>query len=289
MEYKAQIGQTAFLIDTPCPYKWTETDRGFLRWDGSAVRTVTVVIRWAPLQMPEQAPDEVLRSARIWYTPAGEIRAYRAAFQPGQPFYAVSRRSGSRVDITFCGDFGLWNHPNMQLWNLMHLENYLLEAQGIILHCCYTEYRGQAILFTAPSGTGKTTQAGIWQRTYGSRIVNGDKCLLQRINGRWFACGFPHHGSADECENRTLPIAAIAVVRQARTDRVEDIGPAQRLGLLYSECTVNTWDPVRVTGAMDLLTDLAVQVPTVMLHCTMEDTAAHVLHQHIFGENNGTV
>lgn len=289
MEYKVQIGQAAFLIHTPCPYNWTETDRGFLHWDGTAAKTVEVHICHAPAELPARKPDLRDRSCDTWLEEDAEIRAYRAAFWPGHPLYAVSRRSGDRVDITFCGNFNLWNHPNMQLWNLMHLENYLLETEGIVLHCCYTEYRGQAILFTAPSGTGKTTQAGIWQRTYGSRIVNGDKCLLQRVNGRWLACGFPHHGSADECENEAFPIAAIAIVRQAKTDRVEDLGPARRLGLLYSECTVNTWSPHRVTGAMDLLTDLAVQIPAVMLHCTMEDTAAHVLHRHIFGETNGTV
>lgn len=289
MEYKVQIGQVAFLITTPCPYPWSETDQRFLHWDGTAVRTVTVNIRWTLFDEPEWAADKDLGFTRIRKTADGEWRSYRAAFWPGHPCYAVSHRCGDRVDIDFCGDTRIWSHPNMQLWNLIHLEQFLLESGGIVLHSCYTVYDGKAILFTAPSGTGKTTQANIWKRVYGSRIVNGDLTLLQRTEKGWFACGFPHHGSADECFNERWPIAAIAIVRQAPEDRVEQIGPAQRLGLLYSECTVNSWDGGQVTAAMELLTSLVLRVPTVMLHCTMEDTAAHVLHNFIFGEKNGTV
>jgi len=289
MEYKVQIGRVAFRIETPFPYKWQRADEGFLRWDGTAERTIQVNISSGNIECPDRAPDAVVGLTDIWQEPREEIRAYCAPFWPGQPLYALSRCRGDRMDVVFSGDMGLWDHPNMQLWNLIHLENFLQETGGIVLHSCYIVHQGRAILFTAPSGTGKTTQANIWKRCYDAEIINGDKCLLQRVDGHWMAAGFPLHGSADECENRSYPIGTIAVVRQADTDRVERIGPAGALGMLYSECTVNSWDSSRVNGALNLLTDLLMQVPVVVLHCTMEDSAARVLYNDIFGEMNGTV
>jgi len=289
MEYRVQIGRVAFLIDTPYPYKWNATDHKFLSWDGTAFKTVHVAVEWGKICLPQRKLDVTADLMDIWVNGETEIRAFRATFYPGHPLFACSCRVGDRVEITFCGDIDLWNHPNMQLWSIIHLEKFLLETGGIVLHCCYTMYRGKAILFTAPSGTGKTTQANIWRRCYGSEIINGDKCLLQRIDGQWFAEGYPYHGSADECENRSYPIGSIAIVRQSKNDMVESISPVQALGLLYSESTVNNWDSKRVNTALGLLTDLALKVPVVKLCCTMEDSAAHVLHRYLYGGDYGTV
>ena len=111
----------AFLITTPCPYPWSETDQRFLHWDDTAVRTVIVNIRWTLADEPEWKADTDLGFTRIRRTEDGEWRSYRAAFWPGHPCYAVSRRSGDRVDIVFCGDPRIWSHPTMQLWTSIHL------------------------------------------------------------------------------------------------------------------------------------------------------------------------
>ena len=68
--------------------------------------------------------------------------------------------------------------------SLLALERRLAEQPCLILHCAYTEYQGKAMLFSAPSGTGKTTQAGLWEQYRGSRTVNGDKALLEYEIGR---------------------------------------------------------------------------------------------------------
>lgn len=283
MEYRVQVGRVKFLIDSPEPYQWSPTDRTFLHWEDTSSKTVLVSICWDRIVPPARKPDVNTTSTDFWFDGSTETRVFRASFRSGHPVYALSCRQGDRVDITFSGDISLWNHPNMQLWNLIHLENYLLETGGIILHSCYTVFQGKAILFSAPSGTGKTTQANIWKRCYHSEIINGDKCLLQYADGCWWAMGYPYHGSAEECENRSYPISAITVVRQAYEDSVELIRPVHAVGLLYSESTVNSWDSVRVSTALGLLTDLVRNVPVVKLCCTMEDSAAHTLHDYIYG------
>ena len=55
-----------------------------------------------------------------------------------------------------------------------------LSVQGCyILHCTFLDYRGQAILFSGPSGIGKSTHANLWCRHIpGTQVLNGDRALL---------------------------------------------------------------------------------------------------------------
>lgn len=90
----------------------------------------------------------------------------------------------------------------------------MIARDSLILHCAFTEYRGRAILFSAPSGTGKPTQAALWERYRGSRTVNGDRALLRRAGGVWTACGWPVCGSSEICGAGEVPIGAIVMLRQ---------------------------------------------------------------------------
>lgn len=289
MEYRVQVGKIAFLLETPFPYHWTSSDKQFLGWNDLASKVVYVKISIGKIIQPEILPTKISEWTTVWEQDNKEIRTYKAAFWPGYPTYAMSQRQGDRIDIIFCGDISIWNHPNMQLWNLIHLENYLLEEEGIVLHSCYTLHNEKAILFSAPSGTGKTTQANLWKDCYRSEIINGDKCLLQYLNGKWMAMGYPYHGSADECQNRNYPIEAIVVVRQSKEDYIQTLNYSQKLSCIYSECTVNTWNSNRVNLALDLLSDLIQKVPIIKLHCTVKKSAACVLHDYLYGGKNGTV
>lgn len=282
---QVQVGKAAFSIELPFSYGWRPSDMEFFGRSSEPWRNVQVKIRTvSSLREPEAPPVHQKDGITVWQDGGAEIRAYRAMFASGNPLYVISRWSGTLIHVDFLSSSNVWNHPNMQLWNLLHLENQLLLSDSLILHCCYTQYRGGAILFTAPSGTGKTTQAEIWKRLYQAEIINGDKGLLQKECNGWNACGFPLHGSAPECKNQASPISAIVVVRQASENRIEALRPVQKLGLLYSECTVNPWNPSRVQKALDLLSELITAVPVVMLHCTMDDDAAHVLHRYLYGE-----
>jgi hypothetical protein len=57
-------------------------------------------------------------------------------------------------------------------------------------------WQGKAILFTAPSGTGKTTQTDLWHCfREGVEDLNADWTLLQKTADGWYGCGFPVFGS----------------------------------------------------------------------------------------------
>lgn len=161
--------------------------------------------------------------------------------------------------------------------SLLALERRQMGLDALILHCAYVEYQGAAILFSAPSETGKTTQANLWAKYRGAETVNGDRGLLQKLDGRWHARGWPVCGSSGVCENRDVPIRAIVMLSQAPADRAERLTPMKAFSQIYSQITVNRWNKAATLRAMELLENLIAEVPVYHLACTMNESAVEAL------------
>ena len=170
--------------------------------------------------------------------------------------------------------------------SMFALERHMIKRDSLILHCAYTVYKGKAILFSAPSGTGKSTQAELWKQYRGSRIVNGDRALLRKIDGVWSACGWPVCGSSDICESEDTPLYTIVMLRQGETNHIERLSPIQAFTQLYAQTTINQWNPAFVQRAMELIEDLIGQIPVYQLTCNITEDAVKCLEQAIFPEAN---
>ena len=177
-------------------------------------------------------------------------------------------------------------HIDSIFTSLFALERHMIKNDSLILHCAYMVYQGKAILFSAPSGTGKSTQAELWKQYRGSRIVNGDRALLRKIDGVWSACGWPVCGSSDICESEDTPLYTIVMLRQGETNYIERLSPIQTFTQLYAQTTINQWNPAFVQRAMELIEDLIGQVPVYQLTCNMTEDAVKCLEQVIFPEAN---
>lgn len=80
--------------------------------------------------------------------------------------YALYRETAQNHAQVFVGRWYLDGVAKYEVvfLSLLALERRLSERPCLILHCAYLEYQGKAMLFSAPSGTGKTTQAGLWEQ-----------------------------------------------------------------------------------------------------------------------------
>lgn len=161
--------------------------------------------------------------------------------------------------------------------SLLALERRLIRKDEMVLHCAYVEYKGEAILFSAPSETGKTTQADLWAKHRGSRTVNGDRALLGKTGGRWTAQGWPVCGTSEVCHNESIPIRAVVMLSQAKENRAERMTPGQAFPLLYSQITVNKWNAEDHVHTLDLIDSFLREVPVYHLGCTISEEAVECL------------
>lgn len=93
----------------------------------------------------------------------------------------------------------------------------LLFTYGVVsFHGVLIGWNGDGILFTAPSGTGKSTHASFWKEAFPNEvsIINGDKPLLRIIDGTLHGFGSPWKGKECIGNSSDIPIKAICHLRR---------------------------------------------------------------------------
>lgn len=167
------------------------------------------------------------------------------------------------------------------LVGLFSLEHYCLQYQAFILHASYIVHQNQAILFTAPSGTGKSTQADLWAKYENAEIINGDRVLIYYNGTKWMAAGFPVCGSSTFCENQTAPIKTIICLAQSKQNILTSLSPIEALKKIYSQAFVNNWNAEDCRRITKLIISLVQEVPIYNYSCTKEKDAVSYLEKNI--------
>lgn len=147
----------------------------------------------------------------------------------------------------------------------------------LFLHASRVSFRGKAILFTAPSGTGKTTQAKLWQTYRGADILSNDRTLIRNTDGTWNAYGFPMDGSEPVCSNAVLPLGAVVLLEQGKENRVERMNSAQGAIRLMGQTVIDVWNPEAQATALNQILSLVAHIPLYQLTCTSDKRAVDTL------------
>ncbi len=186
-----------------------------------------------------------------------------------------------------------WFHPQMRqqpplsasrFFSSAGLHSKLLKCGAPVLHAAYVEADGRALLFAAPSGVGKSTQAALWTCYEGARTINGDRVLLRRRNDGWYAYGYPCCGSSNVCFNRTLPLRAIVLLEQDAENRIVPLSEAEKIRALFSGMEVFRWASWEIASALSLAQELAREVPVIRLACRPEREAVSLLKNYLLEE-----
>ena len=98
---------------------------------------------------------------------------------------------------------------------------------AIMLHSSCIMYKGKAYMFTAHSGTGKSTHTGLWKQVFGDEVtyINDDKPLLRKIDGIWTAFGNPWSGKTDLNTNCSAPVGAIVFLNRGEKNTIRKLQP----------------------------------------------------------------
>lgn len=162
------------------------------------------------------------------------------------------------------------------------LEKIYLDFRTLFLHSSFIKYEEYGIAFSAPSGTGKSTHAKLWEEYEDAKIINGDRAALNKINNQWMIHGIPMCGTSGIHHNYCTVLKSIIIIRQAPYNKVSTLSIAEKFRLLFSEISVNNWDVQQTNITMDLIQDLITHVPIYLLECTKEPEAVEVLKNYLF-------
>lgn len=149
-------------------------------------------------------------------------------------------------------------------------------AQGVLsLHSACVELEGEAVCFTAPSGTGKSTRAMSWVSGCGARLISGDRPSVCIGSCGISVSGAPWDGKEQLFINRSVPLRAICSIRRGDNTYVRALSPSQARRVLYQQCFLPLWDTEMAVTAMMQISRICDCVPVYRVTCGPDEAAAN--------------
>lgn len=161
--------------------------------------------------------------------------------------------------------------------SLFSMEKRMLLKDAMVLHCSVLKVKDGVILFSGPSGIGKSTQARLWEKYRMARVINGDRTLLKKEDNVWTSLGWPICGSSEICYNESYKVKAVVFLGQGEDNYGRRLRYFDAIKLLISQITVNGWNPQFVEQIWNLVEDFAAQIPVIEYICNMEQSAVDTL------------
>ena len=149
-----------------------------------------------------------------------------------------------------------------------------------LIHGSAVAVDGKAYLFTAPSGTGKSTHTRLWQQMLGDRVrvINDDKPFLCIREGNFWVYGSPWQGKHNLGQNTCAPLAGICVLSQTYENAIERLPREQALHPVLQQC-YQPKSADAVVKSLDMVERLLTQIPIYHLSCNMDISAAMLSYQ----------
>ena len=159
------------------------------------------------------------------------------------------------------------------------LAQLLVQDDILLMHGAVVAVDGQAYLFTAKSGTGKTSHTRLWMRQFGDRavMVNGDKPLLHITSEGVTVYGTPWDGKEHLSTNTSCPLKALCILTRSETNHIERISKKEALPMLCQQ-SYRPCSPIGAQKMLALVDRLGSSVPLYRLGCSMEPEAALVAY-----------
>lgn len=127
-----------------------------------------------------------------------------------------------------------YNHLNLEEIEYIFLGQlfyrHILKYNGILLHSSCVVKDNQAYLFSAPSGTGKSTHTNLWLEEFkDAYILNDDKPAIIFKDNTLYAAGTPFSGKHDISKNLLVPIKGICFIERSLNNWIKEISSKQAI------------------------------------------------------------
>ncbi len=157
--------------------------------------------------------------------------------------------------------------------------NCLVEFNGFMLHSSAVVYKGNAYLFSADCGTGKSTHTQLWLKAFGedAKILNDDKPAIRIMDDGIYAFGTPWSGKHNINEDIKVPIKGICFLHRSDKNEIKRVSAKEVVPEMLKQIQRPT-DVARVDKLFENMETVLEKVPVYRLGCNMDVEAAHVAY-----------
>lgn len=154
------------------------------------------------------------------------------------------------------------------------IADHLPEHNCFLMHGAVISVQGDGYLFTAPSGTGKSTHVSLWKKYIdGVEIINGDKPFLRVTDHGIWAYGTPWAGKEGWQKNERVLLKGICLLMRGKENRVSMLVQEQVLPFLIRQIYY-TDNPEMAGKTLELLDQVMKQIYFYEVSCNVSKEAA---------------
>lgn len=160
---------------------------------------------------------------------------------------------------------------------------YLLNYNGCMLHSSAVVVDGYAYLFSADSGTGKSTHTGLWVKYFGEKayIINDDKPILRFIDGEWYVYGTPWSGKTDLNVNEKAKLGAIVFLERSEENWIQPIDVKEAIPLFFNQTIRKMWRVEKLDLVLNYMEQILTNTPIYKMGCDISDNAVVTAYEKI--------
>lgn len=155
--------------------------------------------------------------------------------------------------------------------------NMVLFENAMSVHSASVLYNDKAVVFSASSGTGKSTQANMWHKYLGCEVLDGDVTVCREIDGKLFVYGLPWCGSSNQYVNKKAELGALVFLKQAKENSVRKPDLKEMIGYVYSSTFSETLTEIMAHKRADMTTKIIEKALILEYSCNMDPEAVTYL------------
>lgn len=161
------------------------------------------------------------------------------------------------------------------------ISSQMVAHKVLLMHGSVVAVDGKAYMFTAASGTGKSTHTRLWRQLFGERavMINDDKPLV-RVHEKGYpeVYGTPWDGKHRLSTNTSAPLCAICILERGKENYIEPVSIQDAYPMLLQQ-TYRPSQPMDLLQVMELLERICNGLKIYRLKCNMDISAAEVAYE----------
>ena len=168
---------------------------------------------------------------------------------------------------------------------LRKIADWMPLQNRFLMHGAVLSWKGSGLMFTAPSGTGKSTHIALWKKSLGEQveIINGDKPILWVTEKETRIYGTPWAGKERWETNKGVPLKGVCFLQRGSKNEIRRITPAEAMPLLMRQ-VYYTSDPQMAGKTLELLDTMFATVPFFRMKCDISEKAVRCSFEAMTGE-----
>ena len=163
---------------------------------------------------------------------------------------------------------------------------YLFDHRILLFHGSAIAVDQEGYLFTAHSGTGKSTHTRLWMQAFTNRavMVNDDKPFLSLTQEGVLLHGSPWSGKHGLDCNVTVPLKGLCILERGSENRIFPVSSEEALPMLRKQAYAPL-DERKYPAFLELTLQLSEALPLWKMACTKDLEAALVAYNAMHNKN----